>query len=610
MNKFGSLGLSIVFLLAGFGALVFPVASAERDSKLFWSKPSDLPQWAQPGTFRFIRLDGGGIETAKAERTWWGMMFTDAQKDTLTHIYDRDFEKMLGLLKQADFNWIWVTWSNGWSFEREAENRENLKTVIARCHENGIHVTAYMSATNMFWFSAFRDDPETRKWVYRVAGLPQLYGGSPHRVLADPSKPEWRAYLLKKAQLALEAGADAIFYDNLFGDDYAIMLLISETQRLAEAEAKKTGRPKALVYANTHMSPSGFEIDDHCDVLWDESGKSTPGIWETGWNTENIRKLKYYYGARQPWQPAMYENDRYHCGPRETCIPTPAEQKLGIAEAYAFGAALSRNIEGRFLDGLLRDDPAALSAWTAISEYNRFEKDHWELYNQVTPVARIAVLSIGHTNPFADALIKQGMIFQTKVLARLDQGVPLDTFQVLVVPIALGRLTPEQEKIFSDFVSGGGKIFAARPEDFPGAIRAAIIPIPASVGIRVLGGYSIAKWARQIEDAAGGPLIRIENGKYVLANITRSDWAKAFRIHLLNYDLKNPAQNVKVTVDLSDYVQDLSGYLLDLDSPDQKYSTYLPMKISGGKAEFTLSQIRYYSVAHIYFSVPGGGLQR
>jgi hypothetical protein len=31
---------------------------------------------------------------------------------------------MLGLLKQAEFNWIWVTWSSGWSFKNEEENRE------------------------------------------------------------------------------------------------------------------------------------------------------------------------------------------------------------------------------------------------------------------------------------------------------------------------------------------------------------------------------------------------------------------------------------------------------------------------------------------------------
>jgi hypothetical protein len=55
----------------------------------------------------------------KAERTWWGKKFSAEEKDVLTHIYDRDFEQMLGLLKQAEFNWIWVTWSSGWSLKDE-----------------------------------------------------------------------------------------------------------------------------------------------------------------------------------------------------------------------------------------------------------------------------------------------------------------------------------------------------------------------------------------------------------------------------------------------------------------------------------------------------------
>ena len=78
--------------------------------------------WAEQGNFRFIRLDGGQIESWKAERTWWGNNL--APKTTSDHIYDRDFEQMLGLLKQADFNWIWVTWSSGWSFKDEEENRK------------------------------------------------------------------------------------------------------------------------------------------------------------------------------------------------------------------------------------------------------------------------------------------------------------------------------------------------------------------------------------------------------------------------------------------------------------------------------------------------------
>jgi hypothetical protein len=117
-----------------------PAQSFQPAPKLYRAKAEDVPLWAEQGNFRFIRLDGGQIERWKAERTWWGNRFRAEEKDVLTHIYDRDFEQMLRLLKDAKFNWIWVTWSSGWSFKDEDENRENLKKVIARCYENGIHV--------------------------------------------------------------------------------------------------------------------------------------------------------------------------------------------------------------------------------------------------------------------------------------------------------------------------------------------------------------------------------------------------------------------------------------------------------------------------------------
>src|SRR5271166_4414212 len=62
--------------------------------KLYRAKPEDVPPWAEQGNFRFIRIDGGQIESWKAERTWWGSKFSVEGKDVLTHIYDRDFEQM------------------------------------------------------------------------------------------------------------------------------------------------------------------------------------------------------------------------------------------------------------------------------------------------------------------------------------------------------------------------------------------------------------------------------------------------------------------------------------------------------------------------------------
>src|SRR5260370_41620579 len=97
----------------------------------------------------------------------------------------------------------------------------------------------------------------------------------------------------------------------------------------------------------------------------------------------------------------MYENDLYHCGLRERCIPSPAEQKLSIAEAYAFGVATSRNIEGRFLSALIKGEPEAQEAWTAIAQYNHFLVEHRELYHPTAPGARIAVISAQPLNPLA-----------------------------------------------------------------------------------------------------------------------------------------------------------------------------------------------------------------
>ncbi|MGB9284031.1 MAG: hypothetical protein WCB59_08440, partial [Candidatus Sulfotelmatobacter sp.] len=64
--------------------------SFEPAPKLYRAKPEDVPPWAEQGNFRFIRIDGGQIESWKAKRTWWGSKFSAEEKDVLTHIYDRD----------------------------------------------------------------------------------------------------------------------------------------------------------------------------------------------------------------------------------------------------------------------------------------------------------------------------------------------------------------------------------------------------------------------------------------------------------------------------------------------------------------------------------------
>jgi hypothetical protein len=572
VRRIGLIGLVAASLL------LCTAQSFEPAPKLYRAKPEDVPAWAEQGNFRFIRIDGGQIESWKAERTWWGSKFSAEEKDVLTHIYERDFEQMLGLLKQADFNWIWVTWSNGWSLKDENENRENLKGVIARCHENGIHVSAYLSASNMFQKSAYRNDPETKKYGLWMHGVPMFYAGptttdlqiSWKRRLADARKPGWRAYLLKKAELAVDAGVDAIAWDNMIGYNGGLAQLLDDTQRMVERKARETGRPKVMVYANIHISPDRFAMNDMNEAIWEEDGKDTPGVWSGHWQMGNARKIKFLSGEKQLWQPLKYENDLYHCGPRERCIPSPAEQKLSIAEAYAFGAATSRNIEGRFLSALIKGEPEAREAWTAIAQYNHFLAEHQELYHQAAPVAQIALISVEPRNPLADEFLKQSVFFETKVLAHLDKGVPLEQFKVLVIPSDLPKLSHEQKARLDAFAA------------------------PGSVIIRT--GKAEAGIAARAEAAAGGPRLSLEPRGYVLAQLTRKPDGGTFILHLLNYHHQVPAENVKVRLDLSGLVQDMSRWKVKVLSPDTAQPQFAKLSLHGSVAEFTLGRIEHYTV--------------
>jgi hypothetical protein len=523
-------------------------------------------------------LDGGQIESWKAERTWWGRNFTSDEKDVLNHIYDSEFDQILGLLKQAEFNWIWVTWSNGWSLQSEKDNRENLKSVIARCHENGIHVSAYLSASNMFPENVYHDDPETKNYGLWMHGIPMYYAGptvtdlhiSWRRRLADARNPGWRAYLLKKAAMAIDAGVDAIVWDNMIGYEDGLAQLLDETQRMAERKAQETGRSKVMVYANLHLSPGRFGMNDINEMIWEEDGKDTPGVWGGKWQVANARKIKFLSGEKQLWQPLMYENDVYHCGPRERCIPTPAEQKLSIAEAYAFGAATSRNMEGRFLSALIKGEPAARQAWGAIAQYNHFLVEHRELYHQVEPAARIALISAEPETPLADEFLQQSVFFETKVLTHLDKGIPIDRFKVVVIPAHLPKLTGEQKAHLDTFTASGGVIIRAAKMDHDIVARA--------------------------NAAAGGPRLSLEPRGYVLAQLTRKPDGRMLILHLLNYDHQTAAENVKVRLNLSGLVQDLSRWKVQVLSPDSAQPELTGLSLHGSVCEFSLRRIEHYTV--------------
>jgi hypothetical protein len=82
----------------------------------------------------------------------------------------------------------------------------------------------------------------------------------------------------------------------------------------------------------------------------------------------------------------------------------------------------------------------------------------------------------------------------------------------------------------------------------------------------------------------------------VLGQLTRKPDGRTLILHLLNYDHQAPAENVKVRLELSGLVQDLSRWEVKVLSPDAAEPRFDGLPLHGSVAEFTLSRIEHYTV--------------
>ena len=72
----------------------------------------------------------------------------------------------------------------------------------------------------------------------------------------------------------------------------------------------------------------------------------------------------------------------------------------------------------------------------------------------------------------------------------------------------------------------------------------------------------------------------------MLGQLTRKSDGRTFILHLLNYDHQAPAENVKVRLDLSGLVQDLSRWEVKVLSPDAARPQFADLSLHGSDAEF------------------------
>ena len=581
-------------LAAGIVWLVSVLPAASQSGSVLYPGPEQVPEWAQQGKYRFARFDGGPIEILKTARSSWGMHFSAREKDVLGNLYSSYRDRMVDLLGQANLNWVWITWSVGYSWQDEAAQREQCHALTTKLHEKGIHVAAYMCAASMFWESMFRDEPRSTRWIiFDPQGVPYRYSGGrdPLRFIADVSNAEWVEYQKRRIGAAIDAGVDAFFLDNTsstaWSGNEAMDRYIGQLRRYIREEK----RSPAVVLTNYGLASNRIVLNRNMDAVFNEYWME-PGVWGEEWNATNVRRMKYVRGVVPEWKPLISEYSRFHVGDRGHGWLKPKSASLGIAEAASFRSAYAWDMEGPFDAALLDGDASALETWRAIGRYNGFLKDHEDLYWKARGAAPIAVLVSerhrGNVIEFGwdkdetglyDLLAKNSVLHDIRLINALEEE-QLAAYAGVVVP-AFVTPTPAEAAMLARFEKNGGKVCA---------LESAVLD---ALGSREAVRREVLEKVRAL--APGRLALTVEGAPHVLGNLTRLGSRKGLAVHLLNYAPEG-ASGVRVRLNLDREFAGLAGAQPRLLTPDAGTSGVGSVRRSGSVVEFTLKNLDTYGI--------------
>lgn len=533
--------------------------------------PNSVPEWAKPGRIRFARWDGGRIETAKAMLSGWpGFNPPDPNRlETMTNWYQPETVRFL---REAGINMVWVTFSNGFSIETEKPHQEQLRRYIDECHRQGIHVMAYESIANMFWEDMYEHVPESKEWVdIGKDGKPTPYSAGDYtkmgrvtRYMADLRRPGWRAYLRRRIDLAIDAGADGVIYDN-----NASRYLFDTYREIYQYGASR--KKDFLLMGNFHEDTYVFNRLLNC--ITTEDGEE-PGIYaeshlsgrraserasllplEGGLLVNNMGLFRIHRALTEGWKPVMVEDGGRETGVRETTPMSAARHKLALAEAMMYGISMELFVEGSFAHGLKTGDPETRRIWDAIGQYNRFFADNEEFYTDTKSLSPLAIVlddrssNVALLNGLAARNVAYDMVYENGL-----------TSEALAPYAAIALLTANTVRAstlaaIENYVTRGGKLFAAGAAatmDESGKPR----PRPAFFGRKTGQGECVYyeklppldELAATLADSARRSPVQVEAPKGVFYNVLTQRAASGesrVLVHLLNYTGR-PARNLKV----------------------------------------------------------------
>lgn len=623
-----ALGLSPATLKAQTtGALLKSVQRATPAQRRILN-PGSVPSWFQTGMFTTARWDGGPIEAEKGSISGWPGWTQGDPLQMLQATRDWYSPRTIEFLKMAHINWAWVTWSTGFSPATELQQRDLVSRYIKLCHQNHIHVTAYISIGNMFWEDMFEHVPASSAWTdFDFHGAPVYYGACHAvgswdtpctlRYMADITNPGWIELQKERVEEAARAGADGLWIDNTMSSYRA-----QDVAHLIDVLYGVASKINPTFVIESNYNKSIYTWARYQNAVSTEDGQE-PGYYtdkQQPYLVTNAGLIRYNYGVSEGWRPVSLEDGGRHTGERMMNPMPPRKWQLAIAESAMYHASLEINPEGRFLRDIYFEVPAAMDGLRAIGVYNGFLEQNEQYYTDPESLSRVAILSdatdavVPYLNQISEKDLNYDVIFNYQI----PREELLKQYKVIVLPNTnpLNRvwcevlanwvredggtlIVVQDASLFSsspvpgnqDF--GLGKLLGISKREIPPSMK--VIPQGKGSGVYLPSPVPAGEMVSLIQSyVKQSELLKVDSRDAVLSNVAYQPRYRRIVLHLLNYrqelekglcvEVRAPIEKVEIL------------------SPDHLSETKAQVARHGNSSKVIVPELQTYDLIAIYLS--------
>lgn len=451
---------------------------------------AQLPKWARRGVFREGGSYQGPAEMAKA-------ILSGRWHHTPQELYDRvtaySGDELLDWAKQNHITILRLVWSPGFSHRGDQVQWQIMRDLIRRGHRRGLKICAYLSVTNSFWQEMFEAEPQAREWRQRahdgqdVPYMAASYGSIVTRILMCVNRQPWRDYMKYKITRALEAGADALFFDNLFSKCYCSVC----QEKFGDYTQSLYGRrhemppPEAAEGPKDESSRTGIEVVADSERHKSETRAALSLARDQFWNNSVADFMRELYETALAIKPdvVFYPNAHERWPMNVPCNFKLSEDQRPIH--WTDGGPMWTNValwKYLYEDGG-REKPAVNGAhdkvmWAEIlaygcdpigrmgADWNAWHARHGKrIYADTQPAGRVGLLMrslqpIPEKSPAVTALARANVQFDIVVYEMLPDRYDLGRYEVLLANDVRFMSDDACERI-RRFVRDGGTLIAS-----------------------------------------------------------------------------------------------------------------------------------------------------